>query len=277
MEILDTALGATSLWLLGIVLFLLLVGISTAGNLLRRRLRGGAEGSEGEGYLLSAALALLALLIGFTFSLSLSRYDARRALVVTEANAIGTAWLRAGLPGDQSGPKLQSAVTRYADIRLRLPENGAAGADAIEGETGRAQAALWAEMRAATRETPPPIASAILTAMNEMFDAASARRAERDAHIPGRVLEVLILYALMSAGIVGYVLGGSGKRHRVVTSILFLLLTLALLLILDLDRPWSGGITVSQQPMHDARAAMNAPISPAPADPAAPAASNRTP
>ncbi len=277
MGILDTALGATSLWLLGIVLFLLLAGVSTAGNLLRRRMRGGAEGSEGEGYLLSAALALLALLIGFTFSLSLSRYDARRALVVTEANAIGTAWLRAGLAGDQSGPKLQSAVTHYADIRLRLPENGAAGADAIEGETGRAQAALWAEMRAATRETPPPITSTILTSMNEMFDAASARRAERDAHIPGRVLEVLILYALMSAGIVGYVLGGSGKRHRAVTSILFLLLTLALLLILDLDRPWSGGITVSQQPMHDARAAMTQAISPAPADPAGPTASNRTP
>lgn len=277
MGILDTALGATSLWLLGIVLFLLLAGVSTAGNLLRRRMRGGAEGSEGEGYLLSAALALLALLIGFTFSLSLSRYDARRALVVTEANAIGTGWLRAGLAGDQSGPKLQSAVTHYADIRLRLPENGAGAADAIEGETGRAQAALWAEMRAATRETPPPITSTILTAMNEMFDAASARRAERDAHIPGRVLEVLILYALMSAGIVGYVLGGSGKRHRAVTSILFLLLTLALLLILDLDRPWSGGITVSQQPMHDARAAMTQAISPAPANPAGPTASNRTP
>lgn len=276
MGILDTALGSTNLWLLGIVLFLLLAGVSTLGNLLRRRMPGGAEGSEGEGYLLSAALALLALLIGFTFSLSLSRYDARRMLVVTESNAIGTTWLRAGLAGDESGPRLQSAVAHYTDIRLRLPEGGASGADAIEAETGRAQAALWAEMRTATRETPPPITSTILTAMNEMFDAASARRAERDAHIPGRVLDVLILYALMSAGIVGYVLGGSGKRHRAVTSILFLLLTLALLLILDLDRPWSGGITVSQQPMHDTRAAMNAAISPAPADPAVPAASSRT-
>jgi hypothetical protein len=256
MGVIDTALGSMNLWLLGLLLFLLLAGLSAAGNLLRRRMRAGAEGAESEGYLLSAALALLGLLIAFTFSLSLSRYDARRMLVVTEANAIGTAWLRAGLAGDETGPRLQSAVARYADIRLRLPDGGTSGADSIEVESGQAQAALWAEMRAATRETPPPIAAAILTAMNEMFDAASSRKAERDAHIPGRVLEVLILYALMSAGIVGYVLGGSGRRHRAVTSILFLLLTLALLLILDLDRPWSGGITVSQQPMIDARASM---------------------
>lgn len=255
MGVLDTALGSMNLWLLGLVIFLLLAGLSAAGNLLRRRIRGG-EGSESEGYLLSAALALLGLLIAFTFSLSLSRYDARRALVVTEANAIGTAWLRAGLAGDQTGPGLQSAIARYTDIRLRLPEEGISGADAVEAESGRAQAALWAEMRNAIRDTPPPVAGTIITAFNEMFDVASARKAERDAHIPGRVLEVLILYALMSAGIVGYVLGGSGRRHRAVTSILFLLLTLALLLILDLDRPWSGGITVSQQPMHDARAAM---------------------
>ena len=126
----------------------------------------------------------------------------------------------------------------------------------IVEETERVQAALWADMRNAIRDTPPPIASTIITATNEMFDAASARKAERAARIPGRVVEVLILYALMSAGIVGYVLGGSGRRHRVVTTILFALLTLALLLILDLDRPWSGGITVPQQPMLDARAAM---------------------
>lgn len=256
MGLIDTAFVSANLWLLGLVLFAAMSAFAWLGVSLRKRARGERDGEgDREGYLLSAALALLGLLIAFTFSLALNRYDTRRVMVVTEANAIGTAWLRAGLAGDETGPGLQAAIARYTDVRLKLP-NESGDAEATEAETGRAQTRLWAEMRTAIRDTPPPIAGTIITATNEMFDAASARKAERAARIPGRVIEVLILYALMSAGIVGYVLGGSGRRHRVVTTILFALLTLALLLILDLDRPWSGGITVSQQPMLDTRAAM---------------------
>lgn len=257
MGLLDMGFLSANLWALGVAMFAAMFGLSYLGMWIRQRQRGVRDGADddGEGYLLSAALALLGLLIAFTFSLALTRYDTRRALVVTEANAIGTVWLRAGLAGEEAGPRLQAAIARYTDIRLRLPgEDG--NAEAVEAQTSAAQAALWAEMRDAVRYTPAPITAAIMTATNEMFDAASARKAERGAHIPGRVLEVLVLYALMSAGIVGYVLGGSGRRHRIVTAILFLLLTLALLLILDLDRPWSGAITIPQQPMLDARAAM---------------------
>jgi hypothetical protein len=103
---------------------------------------------------------------------------------------------------------------------------------------------------------PAPIATTLITAMNEMFDVASARKAERQARIPVDVLTVLILCTAMSAAIIGYVLGSTGKSHRTVTIILFALLTLALLMILDLDRPWRGAITVSQQPMLDMRAGL---------------------
>ena len=255
MTLVDVAFASIPLWLLGILIFCALFAASLIGTELRLRWRKEGEGGgDSEGYLLSAALALLGLLIAFTFSLALSRYDSRRELVVTEANAIGTAWLRAGLAGDAAGPRLQAQIARYADIRLRLPERGQA--DAVEQATGRAQAELWAAMRTAIADVPPPVAATIVSATNEMFDVASARKAEREARIPGRVIEVLMLYALMSAAIVGYVLGRSGRRHRLVTAVLFILLTLALLLILDLDRPWSGAITVSQQPLIDARATM---------------------
>ena len=90
-----------------------------------------------------------------------------------------------------------------------------------------------------------------------MFDAASARKAERDAKIPAHVLELLVLYTIMSAGIVGYVMNASGRRHLAVTTILFGLLALAITLILDLDRPRRGSILVSQQPMIDVRASMH--------------------
>jgi hypothetical protein len=250
-----TSVYAAPLWVLGLIIFLLLSGVAQLGAWLRQRRRATEEDDRSEGHLLSATLALLGLLIGFTFSLALSRYDARRAMVVTEANAIGTAWLRAGLAEGEAGPRLQSAVARYADVRFRLPDQGETRS--VEAATGREQAALWREMREAIKETSRPVAATIVTATNAMFDAASERKAERNARIPSRVLAVVVLFATLSAGIVGYVLGGNRRHHRIVTAILFLLLTVTILLIVDLDRPWTGGITISQQPMVDARAAMH--------------------
>lgn len=245
----------TSLWLAAFILFLLLAGAAEVGALLRTRLgRDPAERSDGEGYLLSAVLALLGLLIAFTFSLAIARFDARRQLVVNEGNAIGTAWLRAGLAANGTGGPLQHAITDYTDVRLGLSR----GEDSskVEVATGAAQAAVWRQLPAAIAATQPPIAATIITAVNEMFDAASSRKAERAARIPAQVLLVLVLYAVAAAAIVGYVMRAGGRRHRAITLILFFLLTLALALILDLDRPTSGAILVSQQPMLDARAAM---------------------
>jgi uncharacterized membrane protein len=245
----------TSLWLAALILFLLLAGAAEGGAAMRSWLgRDAAERSDGEGYLLSAVLALLGLLIAFTFSLAVSRYDGRRELVVNEANAIGTAWLRAGLAGGGKGAPLQRAITDYTEVRLGLSRN--ADAAAVESATGPAQAIVWTRMQAAVTDTPPPIAATIITAVNEMFDAASSRKAERAARIPAEVLLVLILYAIAAAGIVGYVMRAAGKRHRAITLVVFLLLTLALTLILDLDRPLNGAIRVSQQPMFDVRASM---------------------
>ncbi|WP_404710587.1 hypothetical protein [Sphingomonas sp. MMS24-J13] len=245
----------TGLWLAASILFFLLASAAEMGALLRTRLgRDTVERSDGEGYLLSAILALLGLLIAFTFSLAITRFDARRALVVNEGNAIGTAWLRAGLAGGGTGVQLQHAIADYTDVRLGLSR----GTDParIEAATGVSQAIVWKDLQGAIAATPPPIAATIVTAVNEMFDAASSRKAERAARIPTQVLLVLVLYAVAAATIVGYVMRAAGRRHRAVTLILFLLLTLALALILDLDRPTSGAITVSQQPMLDARMAM---------------------
>jgi hypothetical protein len=255
MAMIEDALSSAPLWAIGIIFFLLLCAAALLGRWLRGRFDKTESDSQSDGYLLSAALALLGLLIAFTFSLAVSRYDARRMMVVEEGNAISTAWLRAALIDGPEGDALRAALRRYADIRLLLPEVDRR--DDVETATDEAQALVWRRLKVALPAVQPPIGATIVTATTEMFDSAARRKAERRARIPGRVLDVVSLYAVMSAGIVGYVLGRKEDRHLAVMAILFLLLTLAMTLILDLDRPWSGGITISPQPMIDARAAMD--------------------
>jgi hypothetical protein len=255
---LDGIFDMAPLWLIGLALFLLLMLCFRIGLWLRGRGKHSDNRTDDEGYLLSAALALLGLLIAFTFSLALNRYDSRRLLVVQEANAISTAWLRAGLADGENGRTLQQSITRYADLRLRLPKSAnAAEAASIEAQSARLQTTLWQEMKADIAVMPAAIATTLITAMNEMFDIAASRKAEREAHIPSDIMAVLVLCASMSATIIGYVLGSTGRSHRTVTTILFTLLTLALLMTIDLDRPWRGAITVSQAPMIDMRAGLH--------------------
>lgn len=247
-------LGTMPLWLLVPLLFLALILFARTGVTLRSRLRPDPHDDASEGYLLSSALALLGLLIGFTFSMALNRYDTRREMQVAEANAIGTTWLRASLAEGQAADAFRTTLRHYGAIRLKLPQDSDPAR--VEQETATAQSLVWTRMRATLPALPPPLAATVVTATTEMFDAASSRRWEREARIPSFVIDIVVISALISAGIVGYVLGGQGRRHAVVTAMLFALLSLAITLILDLDRPWSGFVTISQAPMEAAVAAM---------------------
>lgn len=256
MAMLEDVMTGAPLLALGVAFFLLMALLCHLGMRLGR-LRGEVDrGESGDGYLLSAVLALLGLLIGFTFSLSLSRYDSRREMVVAEGNAIGTAWLRATLVPGPEGDGLRTAMRSYGDIRASLHD--ATDRSAVEARSAVAQGTVWKALGPALARLDPPMAASLVGATNEMFDAASSRKAEREARIPGRVLDMVSLYALMAAGMVGYVLGRwQDRRHLAASHALFLLLSLAMVLILDLDRPWSGGITISPQPILDARALMH--------------------
>ncbi len=212
--------------------------------------RGGLE------FLLSAVLGLLALLLGFTFSLSLSRYEARRVLVVQEANAIGTTWLRASLLQEPWRGQITGLLRTYTDTRVRWSEASEDTRDAAA--TSDLQRRLWGVMGAMIRgETSPVLERGAMEAMNESFDLAAARQAARSARVPEQVLTVLALYSLICMVMLGYIHGLNGQPHRVPTALLLILLSLAWVVILDLDRPRNGAIQVSQQPLIDLRASMH--------------------
>lgn len=227
-----------------------LLGMAELGYRAHARWGGSGRRSEtgDEAQMAATALGLLALLLGFTFSMALNRYDERRAEVVQEANDIGTAWLRAGLYGTPAATTLQDRLRRYAETRIATP-----AAPPQEGDAAPLRDQIWALTAATVRPEPGTAqAAALVAAVNAVLDTATARDAALGARVPGTVLVLLVVYALVASFLNGYVLGAFGSRHLAASAILYLLLAMTITLILDLDRPQGGTIRVTQQPLIDA-------------------------
>lgn len=218
----------------------------------RRRPERAVVESEGIGYLVSSALALLGLLIGFTFSMAVQRFDERRHGVVQEANAISTVYGRAGLFDEPIASELQRAIARYAKDRRDFV---AAGEDTsalaqVAADLAIAQDAIWIIMKRALQEDDTGMyTTATLTSMNEMFDIAATRQALIEAHIPNMVMMVLVGFAAATAYLLGYGAGHEQLGHGAATTIVFALVSIAIALIVDLDRPRLGFIKIDQAPM----------------------------
>jgi hypothetical protein len=245
------------LWAAGLILFAGLMAGGGIGVLLRRRAP--VPAGDDQGYVLSAALGLLALLIGFTFSLALSRYELRRDLVVQEANAIGTTYLRAQLAPEPYRAQIETLMRRYVDARLALADAGedAGGIARAEAEAGALQQDLWtATVAALPHIQPAPAGALLVTTANDTIDLASTRKAALADRLPGSVIFALVGYAVISAGLLGHATAAGRRPAQVGAAVLFALLALAITLVLDLDRPRLGSIVVSQQPLIDAKAAL---------------------
>ena len=249
-------LDMAPLWEIGLLLlFALTMAVAigyAAQSRLQRKADVGIEPPFGGAHLLSAALSLLALLLGFSFSMAMDRYDARRQLVIQEANALGTTWLRVQLLNEPDRTLMSDLLRRYIDARLVWSESAAETPPEIA--TVFLQQQLWAATGVSLRSDSPPLLSrGVMDSLNESIDLAATRTATRAAHIPDFVQGLLLVYAILSMAMLGTVLGNSLKLHLPQTALLLVLLTLAHLMVLDLDRPRAGSIQVSQQPMEDLR------------------------
>jgi hypothetical protein len=195
------------------------------------------------------------LLLGFTFSLSLQRYDSRSEAVVSEANAIGTAYLRAQLlPASVRAPTLK-ALASYLSLRVRagsLSLDHAYQRQAMLDQASQQQALLWHYALQAAEEAPNPVTSGLfLQALNEMIDAYGTRDATLNRHVPEIVLNLLYTTFLMAGIILGYSSGVAGHRASFATYIMVGLIVLLVFLIIDLDRPRRGLIQVSHKSLLD--------------------------
>lgn len=199
---------------------------------------------------LVSMLGLLALLLAFTFSAALQRYDDRSQAVVAEANAIGTTYLRAQLLPREMHDEVQALLRQYLDIRIQ--EGRVDFADAVKRETLLDQATmikarLWSYAVKAAEQDARLIASGLfIQSLNQLIDASSTREAANSRHVPEVVIFLLFATVVITTATLGFASGIAGHRVTLAAFVLVVLIALVVYLIIDLDRPRRGSIQVSQ-------------------------------
>lgn len=255
----DSPLDTLPIHFIGPALLVSLVLIAEVGFRLRQR--GGTNGETA--YAASATVSLLALLISFTFSVALNRYDTRREMVVEEAAAVGMVWQRARLLEAPARVAVEDRMRAYVDRRLAYfqgdrPTDRSRPSDSA-GRHIRLQ--LWDVADDLNDAGAPPLMTrALIDALTRLDDAAAKRESIAREHIPLLVIEMLLVFSLIAAATLGYTGAIHGTVTRAANWAFFLLVSLAISLVLDLDRPRSGLVTVSQLPMHELDTIMDAPI-----------------
>ena len=239
------------------MLVVLLVGTEAgyrAGS--RIRVKGG-EGADRElGAIHGAVLGLLGLLLAFTYSFAAGRSEARHEKLVKEANAIGTAYLRAGLLPEPARVELQGILRAYVSTRLvpdavaRDPLRLAAAIQTSERTLG----SLWPTLeRYLAGHSPTVLDSLMVQSLNDVIDVHSERLAAADYRVPPVILWLLLGVAVMAMAVTGWSAGLDGSRNLLFTGTLAALVVAVVIVIVDLDNPRSGFIQLNQKPMVDLR------------------------
>jgi hypothetical protein len=242
-----------------LVSLILLLGCSEIGRQLAVRVAG--KGRDQILPLESALLALLALMIGFTFSIALSHFDRRREAILTEANAIGTAALCGRLLPAPHAAEVLKLLREYAQIHLDITERIPSQTElsVVIGRSNALQEALWQQAKAVLVQNNGVVPTgSFLQALNEMIDSQETRLTALRAKLPNVVLIALYGVTLVAAGFSGYASGLDERRSRLPVHIMMITISSLILLIQDLDRPGAGFIEVSQQPMIDIAASIAA-------------------
>jgi hypothetical protein len=245
-------LNASTL-ILGLALLLILGLACEIGFRFGRRRR--ASLAEGADHTVTATLTagmvgLLAFILGLTINFAENRYEARRELVVTEANAIGAAWRRASLVGAPEGEAISNLVRQYAQTRLdftRAPADRPLGD--LNARTEELTREISQKVSQAARKSPTPITAVLVTAVDEMFDSAQAQRFAFLGETPDAMIDMMILGAIIAIGAMGYETGLRGSRQPVLTSLLLVMWAGGMVMTVDLNQPRLGSIRVDARPL----------------------------
>jgi hypothetical protein len=199
---------------------------------------------------------MLAFVLAFTFSIASHQHDLRKQSVLEEANSIGTAYLRADLLDKQYAIKVKHLLREYVDIRLKAA-SGSALDTAMAGSV-EIHDHLWALVSAAAKDRPNTNTSLMIQSINDIIDMHQKRvTAGLRNRIPSSVWMALIGIIALTMITMGAEIGLTGKRRLVAMIPLVLAFAVLVALVVDLNRPQSGLITVGQQSMVDLQRSMS--------------------
>lgn len=229
------------------------------GVLLHRYFGGmGKESREDLGLILGASLTLLGLIIGFSFSMAISRYDQRKNLEEAEANAIGTEFVRADLLPNEDAARVRALLGKYLEQRLFFyRERDSDRLHQIDATTSQIGAELWAAVRSPAETHPDPVRALVLAGMNDILNSQGYTQAAWWNRIPVAAWLLMGAISICCNAMVGFY-----ASHLRSTTPLFLVLPLVLsitfFLIADIDSPRRGIIRVKPQNLSSLGTSMHA-------------------
>jgi hypothetical protein len=245
-------LDAVPLWLMFLLTVgLIQVGVETGFRIgVSRNQKASPEKDAPVGAIVGATLGLLAFMLAFTFGLAASRFEARRQVVLDEANAIGTTYLRAAMLPQPQGDAIRALLREYVEIRLDAVQHGAV--ERAMKRSTEIHDEMWRNAQSAAAKNPSPITAIFIQSLNEVIDLHSARvQAALRSRIPVTIWAVLYFVALLAMLALGYQIGLANSKRSIAAVALVLTFSAVMLLIADLDRPGEGLLKTSQQTFVD--------------------------
>lgn len=229
------AISFTLLWISALI-----------GDSLRKWLPSLAEEERHDfGIIQAAVLTLLGLIIGFTFSMAVSRYDLRKSYEAEETNAIGTEYVRAGLLAAPDAAEVRKLLKDYLDQRVLFYEaHDEHRISRIDAETAQLQTQLWSAVQAAAAVQPTPIVALVVSGMNDVLNSQGYSQAALRNRIPRSARLLLLTIAIGCNLLIGY---GARRTNRALFLVFPLAVAVSFFLISDLDSPRGGLIYVPPQ------------------------------
>jgi hypothetical protein len=195
-------------------------------------------------------LGLLAFTLSLTINVAQNRFELRRNLVLQEATAIKSTWLRSKLISGEQGARITGLVEEFAKVQLTYVTSNTFDVEPeLIAQKHALQAQIWQAMQIITREQPSNSVTTLATSLIEMFNAAEAERFAFESRVPANMSWLLMGGSVLAIGAMGYHLGASGNRHLVLTSLLLVMWAGGMVLIADLNRPRIGTIRVDPTPL----------------------------
>jgi len=251
-------LYSVNLWVIALVVVgLLLLPIEVGFRVGGKVSSSVSDNAKGSVMAISGAtLGLLALLLGFTFSMALTRFEQRKQLVPDEANAIGTAYLRAKLLPEPERSVIDGLLRSYVDARLEFygHRNDPLKFRSVVDRSETLHNELWTQATNVVQKDHRPVTTSLfIQALNQVIDLHTERLAATQNHVPETVLLLLFLVAVLASLLVGYGCGLATRRNLLSTCVVALLIGMVIIVIMDLDRPNRGMIRVDQESMRRLR------------------------